>query len=106
MGVDGTRMRSLVLTLVDRESVVRKGRTVRVWWMESAAKNGYTLDMITESTFDCHNRTVINSKFGSRMTENEDYKWMPDEEESGSVYPDYPQDAVFGVVCLGKMKLD
>jgi hypothetical protein len=99
----GVLQHSTVSISIDRDSIATQGAVKRVWWKETAAKNGRVMDLIFLTSFDCLAHRLRTEKAGHRYSLTLPYSW--DEVITGSGYdiePDDPSDYVFGAVCLNK----
>ncbi|SAL80424.1 hypothetical protein AWB67_05620 [Caballeronia terrestris] len=113
---DGKMQNSTVSIVVDRDSIVTNGKYKKVYWKQIANKDGYTLDQIYLSRYNCEAHTQSFERLGSRTASNLPYKWVdiafnptnqpPKNGEDFGVgfEPDDPADHVFSAVCLNKWK--
>lgn len=97
---------STVSISVDRDSVVREGEIRRVWWKETASKNGRVLDLISLITIDCAHHTMRTDKSGTRYSFSHPYQWQSVRSDLiFDIEPDDPWDHVFAAVCLDRWSL-
>ncbi|WP_125477699.1 surface-adhesin E family protein [Caballeronia terrestris] len=91
--------------LVDRDSIVRDGQSVTVWWkLTASSTDGQHLDWLQQIAFDCHSHQYRRLKSGSRLNASQSYKWADVPEKVFAIEPDDPWDHVFAAVCLNKWK--
>ncbi|SAL80419.1 hypothetical protein AWB67_05619 [Caballeronia terrestris] len=96
---------STVFTQVDRESIVTDGQFRQVWWKETGtSKDGYVLDLISLTTFDCKEHTWRDNRSGGRNSLNGSYEWEELDRKTYRIEPDGPWDHIYGAICLNKWK--